>query len=83
MFNFNKENKVADFTGHVVSILDGSTIRIKRVVNVKHETGKIIRKASFFMCQHNDKKLQIGEQVLVYKIRPISKTKHYFAEKKI
>ncbi len=64
--------------GHVVSDKMDKTISVKVYWSVKHrEYGKVIRRVT--TCRAHDEKnlAQIGDKVLIYETRALSKTKRW------
>lgn len=71
-----EKKKINSVTGHVVSTKMNKTVTVEVVRSVKHPRfGKFIKKKGKFKAHDEKNQAELGDKVLIYETRPISKTK--------
>lgn len=68
--------KINSVIGNVVSVKMPKTITVETVRSVRHPRfGKFIRKKRRFKAHDEKRQAGLGDKVLIYETRPVSKTK--------
>ncbi len=71
-----EKKKINSVTGHVISTKMDKTVTVEVVRSVKHPRfGKFIKKKCKFKAHDEKNQAELGDKVLIYETRPISKTK--------
>ncbi len=78
----NKRGRRNEMVGEVVSDKMDKTIKVLVYRKVKHAVyGKYIRRTSKFTAHDEKNQAKVGDKVLIYETRPLSKSKRWMFSK--
>ncbi|MCB0392066.1 MAG: 30S ribosomal protein S17 [Bdellovibrionales bacterium] len=78
MSNETTRGRLNTLTGEVVGDKMDKTISVQIFRLVKHKKyGKYIRRSSVFKAHDEQNKAKVGDKVVIYESRPLSKTKRW------